>query len=552
MAKFLGKYQFGAHYFDFGTMELRNSKEQLVPLRAQSTDVLAELLQHSGRLVTKSDLMEQVWSDTFVTDDSLVKCISDIRKALGDDGSLLVTVPKRGYRLDMAATPMQAKAPQKPSPKVTARGALTALIAVAVLLVGVSFWAPWRAETASQDTPKTIAVLPFRNTGGDSEQRYLSDGVAIDLITALSQVSDLRVVAQGASFAYSLDRGDVREIARKLNADFVLEGGIRQIADGLRLTAALVDGGTGENLWAKQYNGNRNDLLAFQSEVLEELVRVLSVRLSRAERARLGVRGTTDIEAHDAYLRARELENLYTSETNYEAERLLKYAIQRDPSFALPYAHLSQIYSFRVENGWTEERGGTIAAAFAAAETAVELDPDLPFAHFALGRLFTRSYAHDLPNAVERAKGELSTAVSLDENYVDGYVFLANVHIFDGEANKALPLVASAVDRNPVPPYWYALAEGMARYFLGEYEAAEAALVRSRDQNPTAPFPHRFLIATYGKLGRIDDAEWAAMEYEALGRTATVDAMVSSASISDPGYRDLFADGLRQAGLPEK
>ena len=102
MAKFLGKYQFGAHYFDFGTMELRNSKEQLVPLRAQSTDVLAELLQHSGRLVTKSDLMEQVWSDTFVTDDSLVKCISDIRKALGDDGSLLVTVPKRGYRLDLS------------------------------------------------------------------------------------------------------------------------------------------------------------------------------------------------------------------------------------------------------------------------------------------------------------------------------------------------------------------------------------------------------------------------------------------------------------------
>jgi hypothetical protein len=141
--------------------------------------------------------------------------------------------------------------------------------------------------------------------------------------------------------------------------------------------------------------------------------------------------------------------------------------------------------------------------------------------------------------------------VKLDENYVDGLVFLANVHIFDGDAETALHLVASAMERNPVPPYWYALAEGMARYFLGEYEAAEAALVLSRDQNPTAPFPHRFLIATYGKLGRLDDAEWAALEYEALGRTATVDAMVSSASISDPGYLELFGEGLREAGLPE-
>jgi TolB-like protein len=461
-------------------------------------------------------------------------------------------VSKRGYRLDTEATPMQGTTRLKPLlPPVTARGALPTLIAILALLIGVIFWAPWRSETASLNEPKTIAVLPLRNTGGDPEQRYLSDGVAVDLIAALSQISDLRVVAQGASFAYSTDDGDVREIAGKLNADVVLEGSIRQVADGLRLTAALVDGATGENLWAKQYDGNRNDLLAFQSGVLEELVRVLSVRLSTAERARLGVRGTTDIDAHDAYLRARELENLYTSETNHEAERLLKYAIRRDPGFALPYAHLSQIYSFRVENGWTEDRGGTIASAFETAERAVELDPDLPFAHFALGRLFTRSYAHSLPNAIERAKNELSTAVTLDENYVDGLVFLANVHIFDGDAETALPLVASAMQRNPVPPYWYALAEGMARYFLGEYEAAEASLVLSRDQNPTAPFPHRFLIATYGKLGRLDDAEWAALEYEALGRNATVDAMVSSASISDPGYLELFAEGLREAGLPE-
>jgi len=436
--------------------------------------------------------------------------------------------------------------------RVGVAAATAMVIAIAVFAAGLFDWAGLRPQAIEHEvSSQTIAILPFNNASGDADQRYLSDGVAIDLIAALSQVSDLQVVAQGASFSYSSDDGDIRDIAQQLKADVVLEGSVRQLGDNLRLTAALVDGTTGANLWAKQFDGDRQELLVFQSTVLDELVRVLSVRLSRAERARLGVRGTSDIEAYDAYLRARQLQNLYTKGTNFEAENVLQHAIRRDSSFALPYAHLSQIYSFRVENGWAEDRDETIEAAFAAAEKAIELDPELPFAHFALGRLFTRSYAHHLPNAVERAKEEFSIAVRLDENYVDGYVFLANVHIFDGEAEKALPLIASAMERNPKPPFWYALAEGMARFFLGEYEAAEASLVFARDQNNTAPHPYRYLIATYGKLGRIDDAEWEASEYEALGRIATVDAMVSSASISDPGYRALFAEGLVAAGLPD-
>ncbi|MGJ8582490.1 MAG: winged helix-turn-helix domain-containing tetratricopeptide repeat protein [Marinosulfonomonas sp.] len=551
MTKFLGKHQFGAHFFDFDSLELRNADGQLVPLRAQSAEVLAELVKNSGSLVTKSDMMDRVWSDTFVTDDSLVKCISDIRKALGEDGHQLVTVPKRGYRLEKQAITMPTTEQKKTAQPNKSLRVFVTLIALLAVIGSVFAWNQGQSDAIGTDTQKTIAVLPFRNTSGDPGQRYLSDGVAVDLIAALSQVSDLRVVAQGASFAYSLDDSDVRDIADTLNADVVLEGSIRQVAEGLRLTAALVDGHTGENLWTKQYDGNRDDLLTFQSGVLDELVRVLSVRLSRAERTRLGVRGTKDIEAHDAYLRARELVNRFTQDTNLEAERILHQAIRRDPNFALLYAYLSQVYSFRVENGWAEEPDSSIEAAFSAAKKAVEIDPELPFAHFALGRLFTRSFAHDLPDAVERAKEEFSTAVKLDENYVDGYVFLANVHIFDGEAEKALPLVASAMERNPRPPFWYALAEGMARFFLGEYEAAEASLVLSRDQNSTAPHAHRFLIATYGKLGRLDDAEWAALEYEALGRIATIEAMVKSASISDPDYRKFFADGLRTAGLPE-
>jgi TolB-like protein/DNA-binding winged helix-turn-helix (wHTH) protein len=550
MAKLVGQRQIGASSFDTEALQLRDADGRVVPLRAQSAQVLKVLIGAEGQLVTKDAIMDRVWSDRFVTDDSLVKCISDIRKALGDDAELLVTVPKRGYSLDDKPV---AEAFRQIDLRAARKGWQFSRIGVAILLVvlvAVALATTLRDRDADPNSI-TIAVLPFRNTDGDADQRYLSDGVAEDLITALSQISDLRVISRGTSFAYSPDNADIRNIAETLQADVILEGSIRRRGDDLRLTIALVDGTTGQNIWAKHYDGGHVDLLVFQTDVLEELVRTLSVRLSRAERKRLGVRGTSDIEAYDAYLKGRELENLFTRRTNREAESTLRQAIARDPEFALAHAHLALTLSFRVENIWVENTESTIAEAFALAERAIDLDPELPFSHFVLGRLFSRNFAHDLPDATEKAFAGFERAIELDPNYLDAYVFKANLHVFTGEAEKALPLVDTALERNPTPPYWHLFAAGMARYFVGDFEAAEPFLVAARDKNPTAPFPHRYLIATYGMLRQSDDAEWAAIEYEALGRNASVQAMVTEGSIVDDAYREKFAEGLRAAGLPE-
>ena len=549
MDAFPDRVQIGSHVFGMRDLTLRGPSGEHVPLRAQSAEVLKVLAGARGQLVKKDRLMSEVWPDRFVTDDSLVKCISDIRKALAEDAALLITAPKKGYRLEGVMTAGANDPESKPRPARSAilRPAVVflALGLSVVVLAYVSRSPPVRQEEA------TIAVLPFRNSDGDPEQRYLSDGVAEDLITALSQLSDLRVISQGASFAYAPDTADIRTIAAELDADVVLEGSIRSRGTDLRVTTALVDGTTGENLWAKHYDGDRDDLLAFQTDLLDALVRTLSVRLSRSERARLGVRGTEDVEAHDAYLRGRELENLYTRETNLQAEAALRRAIARDPDYALAHAHLALTLSFRAENRWSEDREATAEDAFAAARTALRLDPDLPFAHFVLGRLYSRSFSHHLPDAMRHAFAAFDRAIELDPNYLDAYVFMANLHIFNGEAGKALPLVDAALARHPAPPYWYIFAAGMARYYTRDFEGAEPFLVRARDQNPTAPFPYRYLIATYGMMGRVDDAEWAALEYEALGRTATVEAMVTEGSVSDEAYRKHFAKGLRAAGLPE-
>ena len=533
----------GPYRFDRDANELTDDEGRSTALRPQTGTVLAVLLDNAGSVVTKDHLMKTVWPDTFVTDDSLVQCISEIRRALGPEAStLLKTVPKKGYRLDLA----WAGGGTQEGPASTSRGRFAAAVTAGVVVLLLGVFAAWWAMRPAPDNPvQTIAVLPFANASGDAAQAYFASGVAEDLIVGLSKVSDLRVVSRGASFSLDADAMDIREIADILNADYVLEGSVRRNGGALRVSAALVNGETGENAWAERYDGSTEDIFAFQETLLNSLMSVLTVRLSRAERERIN--GTRDVAAYDAYLRGRELENLYTRETNLQAEEALKTAIRLDPDYALPHAHLSQVYSFRAENKWVDPTGPTVDRAMEHARRAVSLDDRLPFAHFALGRLHTRSFSPDFKIAI----AEFRRAIELDPNYVDAYMFLANTYIFDGRAEEALPLIAEGFARNPIAPYWYHLAEGMAAYFLGDYDKAEASLTVAKDRNPTAPYPYRFLIATYGQLEQVDDADWMAMEYEALGRSATVSALLETASIQDAAYREIFAEGFRKAGLPE-
>jgi TolB-like protein/DNA-binding winged helix-turn-helix (wHTH) protein len=550
-------YLIGAFSFYPETGKLTAKDGSTIGLRPQSARVLTILAEESGGLVTKEVLMREVWADTHVTDDSLVQCISEIRRALGpQDAKVLTTVPKQGYRISSKSVLQQLPATNKSSAEQlleTGRPAASLrdyrwLGVLAAVIFFASVTAYWITQPEQRVSPITIGVLPFVNASDDETQSYFSSGVSEDLIVQLSNISDMQVLSRGATFSVDQSSQDIREVAQSLGADYLLEGSVRRVKNSLRVSVALVNGTTGANDWAERFEGTPDEIFVFQNEVVNALVRTLSVRLSTSERARLGVQGTRSVEAYDAYLLGRDLENRYTRDDNLKAEEALLSATRMDPNFALAYAHLAQVYSFRVENNWTGDRERYIQAAFANAERAIKLDPKLPFAHFSIGRLYTRSFSPD-PN---RARAAYETAIGLDPNYVDAFVVLANVHIFDGRAAEALPLVQQALGRNPIPPYWYYLAEGMAHYFLGEYDKAESALIVARDQNPNAPFPYRFLIATYGQLSNVDEAEWMTVEYEALGRTATIEAILASASVKDESYRTLFAEGFRKAGLQEK
>ncbi|MDQ2088976.1 winged helix-turn-helix domain-containing protein [Marimonas arenosa] len=519
-------------------LELHDPDGNLVSLRPQSLRVLSVLSEQAGELVSKDSLMERVWADTHVTDDSLVQCISEIRKALGPEaGALLRTVPKQGYRLDVSLA-----RPRRPSLLTTVRIAVLAILAA--LALSALLLTP-RQQAASE--VQSIAVLPFENLSGIAGQAYYSNGLAEELIVNLSRIADLRVVSRAASFSVAQSASDPRQVARELRVSYLVDGSVRREGQTLRITAALIDGANGENIWADSYAGAEADVFDFHETVLSELVRVLSVRLSQQERERLGVRGTRDVDAFDNYLRGKELAGFLTASQNEQAEEAFAEAIRRDPDYAAAHAQLSIVLSMRAEYGWTSDVTNTLARAVLHAERAVALSPDLPFAHFALGRLLSRGFIADLAGA----SAEFERAIELDPNYTDAYAFYAIVQVANGQAEDGLNTMAEAFARNPVPPYWYYMPLGLANFYLGDYEAAEAALTELLQRNPRLQNALRILIATYGHMGRLDDAEWLVMEYEALGVPATITDIMQVINIEHPPYREAVIDGLRLAGLPE-
>ena len=213
-----------------------------------------------------------------------------------------------------------------------------------------------------------------------------------------------------------------------------------------------------------------------------------------------------------------------------------------------PVGHsVDEPISSRCEYGWTSDVANTLARAVRHAEQAVALSPDLPFAHFALGRLLSRSFVADLA----AASAEFERAIELDPNYTDAYAFHAIVQVANGRADDALKTITEAFARNPVPPYWYFMPLGLANFYLGDYETSAATLTALLERNPNLQNALRILIATYGHMGRVDDAEWLVAEYEALGSPATVTDIMQAINIGHPPYRKTLMDGLRLAGLPE-
>ena len=423
-----------------------------------------------------------------------------------------------------------------------------AAVAVIALASGGVGWL-WQSGQAPsvvglpQSDGLSIAVLPFENMSGSAEQEYFSDGISEDIITDLSKISDLLVIARNSSFKFKGQSVDVREVAGDLGVRYVLEGSVRRAGDQLRINAQLIDGNTGGHLWAERYDRSLDDVFAVQDDITRQIVQALHLELTQAERDRVMRRYTDDVQAYDDYLLARSLRADLTRERSEESRRLLEGAIARDPGFAAAYAELSWVHHQAWENGWSGEASRDLALELA--QKAVALDESLPEGHARL------AWAHLWRRQYDDAIAEGRRAIAIDPNYADGYLLLSHTLIYAGEAEEGVEIAIQGMPLDPDSMYHNLMHLADGQRLLGQYEEAIENLKRSVELRPNFVPGYVWLASTYGNLSRQVEAEAAATQVLRLNPVFSIAAYGGKVPYRDEAVLEQFREGLRAAGLPE-
>ena len=417
-------YEFGLFRLDIAErLLLRNGKA--VSLTPKVFDTLAVLVQKSGHVVGKDELMNEVWPGSFVEESNLTQNIFILRKVLGvsrGGQSFIETVPKRGYRF--VAPVREAPDDDLAAGQLTGPGVIS------------------KAST-QDDAFSSLAVLPLTNASTNTDAEYLSDGITESIINSLSKIPQLRVMSRSTVFRYKGKDVDAREVGQELGVGAVMAGRVLQISDSLIVRTELVDVANGWQLWGEQYNRKLADILDLQEDIAQEISEKLKIRLTGEEKKRLAKRYTEDSEAYQLYLRGRYYWNKYTKEGLTKAVEFFNQAIELDPNYALAYAGLADS-CYRLSNAYAPPKEA-MPKARTAAMKAVEIDGTLPEAHASLG-LIKMYHDWDFPGA-ER---EYKRAIELDPHSPLGYHRLASCLQLTERFDEALANLKRALELDPL------------------------------------------------------------------------------------------------------
>lgn len=390
----------------------------------------------------------------------------------------------------------------------------------------------------------SIAVLPFANMSGDPEQEYFSDGITEDLITDLSKISGLFVIARNSSFAYKGKSVDVHHVARELGVRFVLEGSVRRAGQRVRINAQLIDVNTGAHIWADRYDGDMDDIFALQDEINEKIVSALKVSLTASEKADAKSHLTDSVEAYELFLKGRAIFYRFTPETNAECERLLEEAVKIDPDFAAAYAQLT----FPYQTGWTfmwpnHENG--LDRALEVAEKAVALDENLGLAHSKLGWAQMWYRMHD------KVIASFERAIEKSPNDAETYAYFADSLNFLGYPDRAIEMTIKSVQFEPALPPNYAFHWGHSFYLLRRYEEAIEKFRYCIAQAPGFPPARMILAVVFSEMGRLNEAQEEGKELQRLVPGYSLKTVDQIYPYRIEESRNRMLEGLHKAGLPE-
>jgi TolB-like protein/class 3 adenylate cyclase/cytochrome c-type biogenesis protein CcmH/NrfG len=400
------------------------------------------------------------------------------------------------------------------------------------------------SRLATVPPPKlSIAVLPFANMSGDVEQEYFADGISEDIITALSKLPQLFVIARNSSFTFKDKNVHVQEVGRNLGVRYVLEGSVRRAGNRVRITAQLIDAASGGHLWAERFDRDLTDIFAVQDDVTQQIVDALAINLTEGDRQRLAPEHTGNIEAYDYFLRGRELWHRLTKETNIAARDLLQRAIELDPNFASAHAFLALTHVLDYLNGWSPSPPNSREQAEELATRAVALDDRDPRAHWALSIVELYSRRHDV------AISEAQRAIILNPNFAEGHVSLGEALYYSARADEALKYFDRAKVLNPYFPDVLLHFQALASFGLGRYEQAVGLLKERLTCNPVTDVSRALLASSYGHLGRFGEARAAWEEVLRVNPDYSLAYRRKVLPYKNPEDFELVVDGLRKAGL---
>ena len=500
-------YRFDGFVLDLKRGALLTTAGVEVALRRQSFELLRLLVENAGRLLDRDTINRTIWGEIVVSDDSIAQCIRDIRRALGDEAQqILKTVPRRGYLM--------------------------------VAVVATAHHSPVNTVFAVSDKP-SIAVLPFANLSDDLEQEYFADGMVDEIITVLSRIRWLFVVARNSSFLYKGQAIDVTRVGHELGVRYVLQGSVRKASRRVRITAQLIATQSGTHLWADHFDGLLDEVFELQDRVAIAVAGVIEPTLQAAETTRLPRHPTSDFTAYDAYLRAYAM--LYTSGAQIpQALSLLEKAIALDADYG-PALALAAICCFRVCADGTSESPETdrlkgMDFGHRALQTARDDPGALANAAFALGW-----FGEDIGSMI----AVIDRALRLNPSHARGWYISGTLRLFAGDPNVAIQHLETALLLSPRARLGTVnLHIGMAHLVCRRFDEALARLLLDvQDVEPNNPGPYRYLAACYAHMGRLDEAR------EMVKRVRAITPLVIEdlAYIRDPEQRAIVLSGLRLA-----
>ncbi|MGE4047332.1 MAG: winged helix-turn-helix domain-containing protein [Acetobacteraceae bacterium] len=515
-----GSYRFDQFALDLDRGVLLGSSGEELALRPKSFLMLQYFVENADRLIDRDELMRAVWPDVIVSDDSIAQCIGEIRRVLGGDGQrYLRTVQRRGYRFAGPVLRIAAPGEQEPI-ELPPEREISSLSA-----------------TQAPDHP-AIAVLPFQNMSGDPEQEYFADGMVEEIITALSRIRWLFVIARNSSFLYKGRAVDIRQVGRDLGVRYVLEGSVRRSAEVVRITAQLIDAQTGAHLWADRFDGPLQDVFALQDRIALAVAGVMEPTLQAAEATRTVARPTHDLTAYDLYLRAYSIA-LSSAARFGEALKLVEQAIARDPNYGLALSFASICYFRLVFDGRSNDPLVEGARSVELARRSLLVAPDDPtvMAHAANVLLYFGEDPDAMTDLVDRA-------LILSPSYARGWYISGTIRVWTGKTEQGIEHVERALRLSAgVRVGWVVSVLGIAYFLTRRFEEAVPKFLLGITEDPTYPDPYRFLAACYAHMGRLEDAK------AVIGRLRRITSVVVPRSdhLLVPEQRKLFLDGLRLA-----